>query len=240
MIEYILLGILSGIFLSATGGGWGPIIVPVLILFGFNPMVAKGVTLTSDVFVTGSSSFLHKRANNVRKNLSCALLLGVLGAILGAGISNFISAKSFRIFIGVFEIILGSMLIGIKPRKLINLEANEGFHLAASIGFLAGFFKGFFGAGWGPMGVSLLILFGVTSKKVIGSSLVARLFISGSAAIYYALSNYVFWDVSLSLIIGGVLGSLIGISIVRNINEEDLRTIIGVVIFLLGVLILLF
>ena len=64
------------------------------------------------------------------------------------------------------------------------------------IGLTAGFASGISGAGWGPIGVKLLILTRIDPKKAIGSSLFARIFMAASAVVGYVLAATAFQDVN--------------------------------------------
>jgi uncharacterized membrane protein YfcA len=58
------------------------------------------------------------------------------------------------------------------------------------IGGIAGFASGISGAGWGPIGVKLLILSKIEPRHAIGSSLVGRVFMALSAVLAYALTAW--------------------------------------------------
>ena len=51
----------------------------------------------------------------------------------------------------------------------------------------AGFSSGISGAGWGPIGVKLLILTRIDPRQAIGSSLFARVFMAAAAVVGYII-----------------------------------------------------
>ena len=53
---------------------------------------------------------------------------------------------------------------------------------------MAGFSSGISGAGWGPIGVKLLILTRIDPRQAIGSSLFARIFMAAAAVVGYLIS----------------------------------------------------
>ena len=235
MIEYLLVGIMAGVSLGALGTAWGAITVPFLLILGIEPMTAKASVLSSEIVVSSCGALSHRKLNNIKRELSFALLLGVVGALFGSYLSKGLSISNFRVIIGMYEILAGIALITIKPKELINVENNRGFHWAVLIGLLAGFVKGFLGTGWGPVGVTLLVLFGALPKKVVGSSLLARVTISGSAVIYYFLNGYVSLNIMIWLILGGIIGVITGSYGTKRIKEDHMRLLIGVFILLLGI-----
>jgi uncharacterized membrane protein YfcA len=58
----------------------------------------------------------------------------------------------------------------------------------AGVGAAAGFASGISGAGWGPIGVKLLILLRLEPKAAIGSSLAGRIFMAGAAVVAYLVT----------------------------------------------------
>ena len=53
---------------------------------------------------------------------------------------------------------------------------------------MAGFASGISGAGWGPIGVKLLILTRIDPRQAIGSSLFARIFMAAAAVVGYVFA----------------------------------------------------
>ncbi|WP_297438940.1 sulfite exporter TauE/SafE family protein [Thermococcus sp.] len=238
MIGNVITGLLAGIALGAFGSGSGAIAVPLLILSGVDPMEAKGSVLTSEVVTSTAGGIVHKSRGNFKKELSTSLLFGIIGAFLGAYLAGYVPVKSSKIIIGIYEIFAGIVLLAVIPRNIIDVDHNRGYHYAIFIGLLAGFVKGFLGTGWGPVGVTLLIILGALPKKVVGSSLFARVLISGTAALTYLITGHVLFSVAAMLCLGGLLGVLIGARLVTFIGESQLRKIIGAFVLLLGVYVL--
>ena len=65
----------------------------------------------------------------------------------------------------------------------------------AGVGTVAGFSSGISGAGWGPIGVKLLILLRIEPRSAIGSSLVGRVFMALAAVAGYLLAATALQDV---------------------------------------------
>ena len=70
------------------------------------------------------------------------------------------------------------------------------------IGLTAGFASGISGAGWGPIGVKLLILTRIDPKQAIGSSLFARIFMAAAAVVGYIIAATAFQNVARGLVAG--------------------------------------
>ncbi len=234
MITTLLIGVVAGLALGVLGSAWGAITVPLLLISGMPPMVTKGTVLSSEVVVSGLGVASHAKLKNIKRELSLALLVGIAGAIVGSYLSKGIFAGEFKLIVGIYEIFAGMVLLASKTRKVIDVENNSGLGWAIFVGLLAGFVKGFLGTGWGPVGVTLLVILGAMPKTVVGSSLLARIAISGSAAAYYVVSGYFTTISTVFLIIGGLIGVLIGACSTRFMGEMKMRTIMGLLVLALG------
>ena len=235
MIFILITGVVAGLALGALGCAWGAITVPLLLISGINPMVTKGAVLSSEVVVSCLGVASHARLRNVKRDLSLALGFGIIGALIGSYLSRGLSASSFKVIVGIYEVFAGVVLLTARPRDVINVENNSGLKWAFLVGLLAGFVKGFLGTGWGPIGVTLLVILGALPKTVVGSSLVARIAISGSAATYYITNGYSSGISTVLLIIGGLIGVLLGSYSTRFMKEKDMRTVMGVLVLALGI-----
>lgn len=233
----IAMGFGAGLIMSALGTAWGAICVPILIIFGIDPVVAKGSALTSEISVAVISSSIHKRFGHIRSELVLALLLGVLGIVFGSWLSLSIPSQGMRFIIGIYEIIIGSLIL-FKKSSSKDLRTTKNLTSIIAIGFIAGFAKGFLGSGWGPIGASLLILLGIAVHEVIASTIVVRIAISTSSALMHIAINAINWNYIILLTIGGVIGSILGAFLSNRLEPKLLNKMVGLVILLLGVLIL--
>jgi len=242
IIQLLLIatGFSAGLVMSALGATWGAICMPALIVFGIDPIVAKGSTLTSEIGVAAISSSIHKRFGYIRIELVLALLLGVVSAVIGSWTSSLISSQDLKFTIGIYEVIIGSTLLFKKSSSIIkDMKSTRDLTIIIIISFIAGFIKGFLGSGWGPIGVSLLILIGITAHEVIASAIVSRIAISSSSALMHIAMNVINWNYIALLTIGGVIGAIIGAFIMSKLESKLLSKIVGFVIVILGVLVLI-
>lgn len=122
---YIIIGFFAGI-IGGMGMGGGTILIPALILFAsIDPKIAQSINLLSSIPMTIFALIIHVRAKNVVKELIIPIaLFGVLGAIAGSFVANYISSEHLRKIFGVFLLIVGSLEIkkGISHPKNTNCE----------------------------------------------------------------------------------------------------------------------
>lgn len=103
-----LLGFFAGI-IGGMGMGGGTILIPALILFAnIDPKIAQSVNLLSSIPMTIFALIIHMRSKNVVTKLVVPIaLFGVMGAILGSFIANYVSSEMLRKAFGVFLLVIG-------------------------------------------------------------------------------------------------------------------------------------
>ena len=109
----VIVGFLSGI-IGGMGMGGGTILIPALVLFAIiNPILAHSINLISSIPMTIFALMIHiKNKNVVFKLVIPIALFGVIGAIFGSLVANYISEGVLRKGFGIFLLIIG--LIEIK------------------------------------------------------------------------------------------------------------------------------
>lgn len=122
---YIIIGFFAGI-IGGMGMGGGTILIPALILFAsIDPKIAQSINLLSSVPMTIIALIIHIRSKNVVKELVIPIaLFGILGAIAGSFVANYISSESLKKFFGIFLLIVGCIEIkkGISHPKNTNCD----------------------------------------------------------------------------------------------------------------------
>ncbi len=109
----ITIGFLSGI-IGGMGMGGGTVLIPALVLFAsIDPKLAQSINLLSSIPMTIFALMIHiKNKNVVFKLVIPIALFGILGAICGSFVANFMSSEMLKRGFGIFLLIVG--LIEIK------------------------------------------------------------------------------------------------------------------------------
>ncbi|MGM9535302.1 MAG: TSUP family transporter [Intestinibacter sp.] len=107
----MLIGII-GFFAGIIGGmgmGGGTILIPALVLFAsIDPKIAQSINLLSSIPMTIAALIIHTRKKNVETQLVLPIaLFGIVGAIFGSTLAEYISSESLRRFFGIFLLIIG-------------------------------------------------------------------------------------------------------------------------------------
>ncbi|HEX5014177.1 MAG TPA: sulfite exporter TauE/SafE family protein [Candidatus Limnocylindrales bacterium] len=177
--------------LSATSiGVFGGVLVPGLLLLGVPPAVAAPLSLLLQVVVIPLGATTHAAVGHVKRAITVPLIVGgVTGSIAGALLASSVPADlvaravSFVIVV-VGLVVLANVRNGYAAGRVDHEQVHPG--TIGSIGGVAGFASGISGAGWGPIGVKLLILSGLEPRHAIGSSLVGRVAMAVAAIATYA------------------------------------------------------
>ncbi len=248
---------------SSLGMGYGTIMTPLLLLFGFAPLQVVPAVLVSE-FLTGiTAGFTHHMAGNVdlkprstnivfifRKikelgiqksmekgfplDLKIALVLGSC-SIVGT-IAGGILALSLPKFWLTFYI--GCLIFVIGTVILFTLHKTYTFSWKrlTLLGLIASFNKGVSAGGYGPIVTSGQLLSGVKTKNTVGiTSLAEGLTCLVGIIIYYLKVPNLDLRLSIYLATGALLSVPIASLSVKIINERKMRVIIGIITLLLGI-----
>ena len=212
----IISGIVVGALLALFGGGGSVLATPLLIyLVGVrDPHVAIG---TSALAVSANALMnlaAHARAGRVK--WPCALVFGgagLAGSFFGSSIAKHIDGQRLLIyFAGAMCAIAISMLVPKKsdgdPDVVISWRLLVRL---APVGLIVGTVAGFFGIGGGFLIVpGLMMATGMTLANASASSLMSVALFGAATSANYALSGMVDLGVAALFVLGGVMGSVVG------------------------------
>ena len=236
-----VVGIVAGWVTGISAAAWGALSVPLLILVGVEPLVAINSSLAASILLSLFGGLTHWRYDRSRVAPLLPLVLGgVGGAFVGSFLSPALPTQTLRLLIGLITLIIGGLTLA---RKNGN-GAKNGFETVKwrerrvalfSIGALAGFCAGAFGAGWGTLGVVLMMWTGIPPHTVVGSSLLARSLVASTAASSYTLQAGTFpLGVFLPLLLAGGVGVYLGVRTSNSFSAAGMRKFIGVVVSVVG------
>jgi uncharacterized protein len=217
--------------LSSTAiGVYGGVLVPGLLLLGVDARFAAAASLFLQVLVIPLAASSHYRMGNFSRNVALPLLIG---GVIGAFIGPFFAAAmpkewivrlvaAMIVFVGI--VVLATLrLTGLgKVRDDNDIPRRQ----VGGIGLLAGFSSGVSGAGWGPIGVKLLILSRIDPAQAIGSSLFARIFMAAAAVVGFFVAQTAFnnatanWWIVVPLFAGSVAPMIAGAMLVSRLGRE--------------------
>ncbi|UCG03750.1 MAG: sulfite exporter TauE/SafE family protein [Candidatus Heimdallarchaeota archaeon] len=234
---------------SALGGGYGTILVPILLIFGFENELVVPAVLFTEILTGFSSAILHhfvgnanfeahvnlksgSRSFSLSSDFKTSLILagcGVIGGAAAALIALNISKTIVKTYIGILVIIIGFLVI-LKFRWKFTWNRIWG------IGFIAAFNKGLSGGGYGPLVSSGQVIVNRNPKEAVASTSFSEAVVSISAFTIYFLVGRSLIDVNLTLflLIGAMASVPFAVLTVKHLTIEKLSPLIGVATICLG------
>jgi len=97
------------------------------------------------------------------------------------------------------------------------------------IGLLTGVLNGLFGSGGGTIAVpSMVFLLGADDHKAHATAILIILPLTIVSSLFYVSNNYVDWDITIKVILGGVIGGYIGARVLHVCPANLLRKIFAI------------
>ncbi|PLX16817.1 MAG: hypothetical protein C0601_09265 [Candidatus Muiribacterium halophilum] len=245
---------------SSTGMGYGTILSPILIIYGFEPSIAVPAVLFSQALGGFSATIFHFRfknlsfqpkSNSLRSSILIAII-GVIATVFAAFISISIPKYLLKSYIGLLVLVMGIIL-------LTKLTFKASMKKITFIAILSAFNKGLSGGGFGPVTTSGQIISGQDEKTAIGVTTFSEVPICLAGTLTYIIGKITletpsvlsipvrdFFDILLSgrivnlelilaLSLGAVLSTPFGALTTRLIKPKSLRRTLGIIVTILGI-----
>lgn len=117
MLELLVLGSFVGVLSGFFGIGGGTILIPLLLLLGFDTKVAIGISVVQMLFSSVYGSYLNNKKGTL--DVSMVLLIGIggfIGALLSGFIASSLSSTSLEIIFLAFAFFALTRLF-FKPKE---------------------------------------------------------------------------------------------------------------------------
>jgi uncharacterized membrane protein YfcA len=215
---------------STAIGVYGGVLVPGLLLLGVDARFAAAASLFLQVLVIPLGAGAHYRMGNFDRAIARPLIVGgMIGAFVGPFFASalpkdLIARLVAALIVGVGVVVLATLhWTGLGA---VRAPGDVPRGRVGGIGLVAGFSSGISGAGWGPIGVKLLILSRLEPRLAVGSSLFGRVFMAAAAVVGYMLSASAFEGVRpdywllVPLFAGSVAAMMPGAALVSRLGRE--------------------
>ncbi len=223
----VLSGNAVGFVLGLVGGGGSILAVPLMVyaVGVASTHVAIGTSAVAVAASAATNLVGHTRAGTVK--WPCALvfaLAGIVGAAGGAELGKLVDGQRLLALFGALMIAIGVLML--RPRRstdnaevrLDRTSARRLLPLLIGFGLVVGALSGFFGIGGGFLIVpGLVAATGMPLINAIGSSLLSVTAFGLATAASYSFSGLVDWRIAGLFVLGGALGSLVGIALGRKL-----------------------
>lgn len=258
----ILLGFFVGILTGIFGVGGAFLIVPVLISFWrVDPSLAIGTAMALSL-VTGAYGFAgHLRLKNVEPvSVTIVGLTTALATVGGKWLQDQLRAVSGDYFEFSMKLLLVAVVVPMAclmwlaaKRDVKPVLSNPWFKIPPFIslkraglqevsltamllcGIGVGLMKGMTAIGAGIIIVPVLIwVVGLSPLMAVGTSLGAMIISSIAGVVVYAAKGEVAWSFVAALLIGGLLGTTLGLKLVQRLNNAKLKRYFPVILILVA------
>jgi uncharacterized membrane protein YfcA len=236
-----LVGVAAGLSSTAIGV-YGGVLVPGLLLLGIDARFAAALSLFLQVLVIPLAAGSHYKMGNFSKKVALPLVIGgMIGAFVGPFFAAALPKDVIARVVSAMIVFVGAIVLATLNFKGLGAVRDEGDVpnlRVGGIGVTAGFASGISGAGWGPLGVKMLILARIDPKKAIGSSLFARIFMAAAAVVGYVLAATAFqgvvpnWWIVIPLFVASVAPMIPGAMLVSRLGRE--RATVAITLLSIG------
>lgn len=225
-------GVLSGLF--GLGGGF--LLVPLLVLAGWQLTMAIGTSLAYVAAMGVSGAVTHHRKGNLDVGFVARFsLMSMIGAQGGAYLSTVLPEMWLALAFAAF---LAYVAWTMRPGVASPEEAparSPALAPTLGLGAVVGVFSGLFGVGGGLLFVPAQVrLFGIPYKRAVGNSLAAVLVTGLSGAIGHALYGHVVWVPLVTLVVGGMIGLRVGTHVMLKAPTAHLKNALMVFLLLMA------
>jgi len=247
MLGIVLIGVLAFLLEmvdNGLGGGYGTLMSPILLLFGYDPRVIVPGVLFSEMcsgLIGGGS---HAHFKNVNWRSVGFTLIGSIAAMIIAtfSVGIFLPKTVVRIYISIIALSMGLFVV-IRSFQKIKFKSRPSAIGTSILGFLCGFNKGMTGGGYGPLSVSGYMTLGLLPAVAIGTTTIAEGIVCTIGFVSYQAFIGITWSIAVAMAVGSAIADPIS-AWINNGAKKRLQPpfhgrIIGLTMFTLGLITLL-
>ncbi len=216
MFELLFLGLLVGLLSGFFGIGGGTILIPLLLMLGFETKEAIGISVVQMIFSSVYGSYLNNKKGTLDIKMVTIIGAGGFGgALLSGFIAALLSDRSLELMFFTFTS-FALLRMFFKTHKDVK-EKELHYLLLLLIGFILGAFSMTIGVGGSILLVPILVGFlHIPLKKATSSGLFFVVFSSVAGLISHAMQGHI--DYASGVVIG--LASLFGVYLGIHLKEK--------------------
>ena len=234
----VLVAFVLEVIDAGFGMGFGTILTPVLLMFGFDPLRVVPAVIGSQLVGDFLAVFFHHQFKNVDMSFKSpdfkigATLAGfsLVGSVAAVLFALKLSKFALNLYIGLLVLIVGVVIVLSRDK-----ERDFSWLRLFFLGSIASFNKGLSGGGYGPIVTGGQILTGVNVRAAIGiTSLAEGVTCIAALITYLVVGKPVDWMLTLLLAIGVAFSTPVAAFIVHKMETKHLKLIIGIATVILG------
>lgn len=229
----VIYGSIVGLSLGLTGGGGSILAIPILV-YGLDIPVSQAVVLS--LLMVASIALLGAAKQSFSGNVDwqAAILFSLAGMIISP-IVIYVTQdvnETLRLILFAVLMLFVAYKMAFSGEKSSASSNTRSVHKASAIkvatgGAAAGALSGFFGVGGGFIIVPLLtMIFAMPYRKAVSTSLAVIFLISITAVAGAYLKDMTLdWSLFTLFVVGGLVGMLVGVTLVNFIPEHIAKVI---------------
>ena len=249
----IFAGMLAmGFLLGFCGAGGSGMTIALLVAgYGVPMHKALAVAITAMIFTMISGTVSHLREGEVEVKMGLVIGgAGMVGAFIGAHVAHSLPTDELSFFTAMM-MFLSAVIMYIRlyhkawlDRRIhirrTQPEGRELFMLGSATGVVMGFLSGAFGIGATAfIQLSLMIFFGVSLIKTVGTCMLVILPISIAGSAGYILHGHLNTGIFIQTFLGLTAGSFVGAKFTSLAPRPVLQAVVTATPFVGGLVILL-
>ncbi len=240
IVILIAVGLGAGTLGSMIGVGGGIILVPALTFLGLSPAQTASTGLIAVTSTSVSSTIEYSRQKRIDYRLGIEMAaFAIPGAVLGAFLSDYLSAQSFKLYFGILLLLAGTY-VPYKNSILKDSAAKKrSIALRAAIfaaTFGAGIISSLFGVGGGIIFVpAMLLVLGLTMQRAAPTSQLTLMITSIAGVLTHGLLGHPDYLQAAALSAGAFAGAQIGARASRTAKEVLLQRILGLALIAVAI-----
>lgn len=240
MIELVFLGASVGLLSGLFGIGGGTILVPLLLMLGYDTKIAIGISVVQMVFSSVYGSYLNNKKGTLDVVMVAIIGLGgFCGALLSGSITSSFSDTTLELMFLAFATFALLRLFmkthDYKREKKVNKA------ILFVIGFTIGAISMSIGVGGSLILVPILVGFlHVPLKKATSAGLFFVVFSSVSGLISHTLHGHIDYKSGIIIGLASLVGVYAGVHLKHHILNVTVQRKLLIVLYLIIVLYLLY
>lgn len=244
--KILAIGLLTGILSGMFGVGGALLSTPAIrLLLHVAPLIAVGTPLPVVIPTAISGGIVYLRRDLIALQVvKWAAPAGMVGAILGATSTKFVSGHYLLIITALIILYVGARFLrrawSTEEKQSTNTEhrtPSSGLSPLSSllVGLVAGFVGGLLGIGGGIILIPAFVFLGkMSAKKAFGSSLITIAFMAIPGTVVHYLLGHIDWMIAAWLTLGVIPGAYLGARFTEKAEERALVVAFGLFLIILS------